>query len=578
MRNLPPIQRREIPVLPERPCTHPISNQIRRSYPVGRQSFSRASQDELWALTVTVKEGLPQNVQARLISTLNATGGHPTTATPFVRRDERTLACPVTPERSGLYTFRAEFSLDGGLTWLRDTVPDAWVLVDPPQVDGLRLYTLIPSASGSVADWAAELTRIRGMGFNAVHLLPVTPRDASDSPYAARDLFDIDRGYLAGGVPGDGLSQLEGFIAAARALDVRLCFDLVLNHVGAQSTMAHRAPDWIVPDQTEANGLKRALYWSGQARHIWEDLVLINYEHPSQEVRAEIWEYMTDYALFWAGYAAATGGFVRFDNLHSSDRAFVQALTIALHAEYPELAILAEYFTDGLTLLDTVPDWGLNLVLATPWDDKFVPELREYLREIHRVSEHVRYFMPVTSQDSGAPAQEFGTSAATVPRYVAAALLGTGATGIPQGVEWGELERIDFIGRRPKTLHSGEPKFAPFLSRVNAILASHPAFRRGGNCRFVDGGHPAVIAAFRQDPEANADGFLVVCNFDTHSPQSVTVDLAEIPGLHDPFPCRDLLSGVEQSFPHPRLDLLLPPCTAQVLMFTTNKETMENTS
>lgn len=323
--------------------------------------------------------------------------------------------------------------------------------------------------------------------------------------------------------------------------------------------MAQRAPDWIVPDQTEADGLKRALYWSGQAQHIWEDLVLVNYEHPSVEIRAEIWAYMTDYALFWAQYANSTGGFVRFDNLHSSDRSFVQSLTTVLHAEYPQMAILAEYFTDDLTLLDTVPEWGLNLVLATPWDDKFVPRLREYLTEIHHVSEQVRYFMPVTSQDSGAPAQEFGTADSTVPRYVAAALLGTGATGIPQGVEWGELERISFIGEGLKTPHSGEPRFAPFLSQVNAILASHPAFRRGGNCRFVDGGHPAVIAAFRQEAEASVDGFLVVCNFDIHSPQSITIDLAQIPGLDGPFSCRDLLNGAEQSFLHPRLDLLLPP-------------------
>ena len=80
-------------------------------------------------------------------------------------------------------------------------------------------------------------------------------------------------------------------------------------------------------------------------------MVLINYEHPSEAVRAEIWSYMTDYALFWAKYANDTGGFVRFDNLHSSDPAFVAALTTSLHAEYPEAGILAEYFTDESTLL-----------------------------------------------------------------------------------------------------------------------------------------------------------------------------------------------------------------------------------
>jgi len=56
---------------------------------------------------------------------------------------------------------------------------------------------------------------------------------------------------------------------------------------------------------------------------------------------------------------------VRFDNLHSSDPDFIQALTKALHAEYPAVGLLAEYFTDETTLLHTGPQWGLNLNLAT---------------------------------------------------------------------------------------------------------------------------------------------------------------------------------------------------------------------
>lgn len=81
------------------------------------------------------------------------------------------------------------------MTWIHDPIPDAWVLVDPPQVDHMRLYTLIPSVSGSIADWAADLKRIRDMGFNTVHLLPLTVLDTSQSPYSARELFDIDPMY-----------------------------------------------------------------------------------------------------------------------------------------------------------------------------------------------------------------------------------------------------------------------------------------------------------------------------------------------------------------------------------------------
>ncbi len=572
------IQHRLIPVLPERPRVHPIAGRIYRSYPVGRQSPSRACQGEDFDLTITTEGSIPDKVQARLMTTLNSKPGNPWLNMPFVRIDKRTLTCRVSPQRAGLRSFRAEFSLDGGATWLGDTVPDAWVLIDPPQVDGLRIYTMIPTVSGSVADWKADLNRIGEMGFNAIHLLPVTALDISESPYAASDLFDIDHSYLIAGSRQDGLTQLEEYVEAARSLKIRLCFDLVLNHIGVHSTMARRAPDWIVPDQNQPDGLKRARYWSNHGWQTWDDLILINYEHPSEAVRSEIWAYMTEYALFWAKYAKDTGGFVRFDNLHSSAPDFVRELTTALHSEYPEVGILAEYFTDESILLHTGPQWGLNLILATPWNYRFVPQLRDYLNYIHRISQHIRYFMPITSHDCGAPAQEFGTADSTVPRYVAAALMGTGATGLPQGVEFGEKERIDFIGRKPKTQYPAKPRFAEFIRRVNAILVDNLAFRRGQNCRFVDDGHPAILAAFRRDPGKQSIGFLVVCNFDTQSPQRIAVDLASELNTDGPFTCRELLSGETQTFSRARLELQLPPCGVQVLKFPGNVDAASGSS
>lgn len=562
------IQHRRIPDLPERPCVHPVARQIYRSYPVGRQSFSRACQGGILTLTITTKDPLPDNVQASLMTTLNSKGANDWAKVPFVRTDGRTVTCSLTPVHPGLHSFRAEFSLDGGTTWLRDTVPDAWILIDPPQVDGLRIYTMIPTVSGTVADWAADLKRIRDMGFNAVHLLPVTTLDTTESPYAAKDLFAIDPSYLMKGSTQDGLSQLEDYVQEAKTLNIHLGFDLVLNHVGVNSTMARRAPDWIVPDQNQADGLQRARYWCNQGWRTWDDLVLINYEHPSEAIRSEIRTYMTDYALFWAKYANDTGGFVRFDNLHGSDPDFVRVVTSAIHAEYPEVGLLAEYFTDEITLLRTGPQWGLNLILATPWNYKFVPQLREYLNYIHRVSEHVQYFMPITSHDCGAPAQEFGSANSTVPRYVAAALLGTGATGIPQGVEFGESERINFIGRQPKMPYPVEARFAKFIGQINAILAQYPAFRRGANCQFVDDDHAAVLAAFRHDKGPKDFGFLVVCNFDTQQAQRISLNLATVLGSDGPFACRELLSDETRVVPQSRLELLLPPCAAQVLKFS----------
>ncbi len=561
------IQHRRIPILPKRQRVSPIAGHISRSYPVGRQSFSRVCQGEVLSLTITTELPIPENIEAKLVTTINSSDGDKWNIVAFSRIDARTLICNVRPKHSGLHSFRAEFSLDQGASWLQDIVPDAWVLIDPSQVDGLRMYTMIPVVSGTVADWKADLKRIYNMGFNAIHLLPITALDTSESPYSAKDFFDIDSAYLVEQSPMDGLTQLGEYVEEAKALGIRLCFDLVLNHVGVNSNMAQEAPDWIISNPQQPDGFQRARYWSSEGWCIWEDLILINYEHPSDAIRAEIWSYMTDYALFWAKYANDTGGFVRFDNLHSSNPDFVQSLTKALHSVYPNVGILAEYFTDETTLLHTGPKWGLNLNLATPWNFKFVPQLREYLKYIHRVSKHIRYFMPITSHDAGTAEQEFGSTNSTIPRYIAAALLGTGATGILQGIEYAFVDQIKFIGRRDKMVFPQEAIYGLFIGKVNAILNDYSAFRRGENCIFVDNGHDAIIAAYREDTGVDSLGFLVVCNFDIYTPRDIFIDLNTLITADGPFQCVELLSGKMQTYHEKKIELSLPSCSAQVLRF-----------
>jgi hypothetical protein len=176
--------------------------------------------------------------------------------------------------------------------------------------------------------------------------------------------------------------------------------------------------------------------------------------------------------------------------------------------------------------------------------------------------------MPVTSHDSGTPAQEFGSIMSTIPRYVAAALLGTGSTGIIQGVEFGVQEKISFIGRKSKMEFPAEPMFAPFIAQVNTILANYPAFRHGDNCLFVDNGHHAIIAAFRQNTGKQLYGFLVVCNFDIGSSHHISIDLGPILQTDKPIPYCELLSDRTDIFQNPRLELYLEPCSAQVLMLS----------
>jgi hypothetical protein len=134
-------------------------------------------------------------------------------------------------------------------------------------------------------------------------------------------------------------------------------------------------------------------------------------------------------------------------------------------------------------------------------------------------------------------------------------------------VELGEQERIDFIGRKPRMSYPAKARFSEFIGRVNAIQAEYSAFRRGENCWFVDGGHPAIIAAFRRDSDSQTQGFLVVCNFDTTNPQHIVIELGPLLRKAGPIASLELLSSKTELFPNTKLELKLPPCGVQVLKF-----------
>ncbi len=563
------LSRLPIPPLPPRSLQKGAAGIVQRSFPSGRKNFFRLFRDQPLALTVTLNVRKDAPPQVVLHTDLDDAEPGEWRDIPFSTTDGKTFALSLTPPRCGLYRFRLKYSLDGGDSWYWDRVPHSYVLVDPPSMRTVRLYTLIPSASGTITDWKALLPSIAAMGFDTLHLLPVTQMGFSDSPYAAANLFDVDARYRDPADPRSALDQFEDFVETCRRQGLRLCLDLVLNHVCSDSQIALARPDWIVPDDSEPDDFKRAGCWHRQTWIRWADLVPIYYDHPSSAVRREVAGYMKQYAAFWSHYAASTGGMVRFDNLHSSNAEFIADLSSFLRGPFPDLAILGEYFTDELTLERTVPEWGINLLLANSWEYPFGPQLRHYITYLHTVSSRLRHLCAITTHDTGVPAQLFGSARSALPRYAIAALYTLGQTGLVQGVDAGVQDRVPFIGKGQKLDLAPNPEFADFFARINALLARHDLFKQNGNLVFVDHGHAAVLAAFRRDLSEKAGAFLLLANLDVHQPQTLTVTLPDT-GLVFPVTVQDALTGERHILPGPTFPFTVAPCGVNVFEFPTS--------
>jgi hypothetical protein len=551
------LKRVAVPVLRSKDIKLGKEGQIFRSWSVTPGEFFRIYKDEPLYLEVNFRDEYP-NPKVVLYTDIHSTGKE-WSEIEFEKVTPNNFRISVNPKKCGIFQFKIKHSPDNGKSWFWDRVPFTKVIVDPSAAKDIRMYTFIPTASGNISAWKKELVHIKNLGFNMIHLLPITAMDESESPYAAADLFDVDHSFRDVSDKRGALEQFEEFVEAAKENGIRLCMDLVLNHIGIKSNVAKMKPEWLIPDKNESDSFMRAGCWHMNKWIKWEDLVKINYDHPEAPVRKELTEYMKQYALFWANYAAYTSGMVRFDNLHSSHTGFIYDLILTLRNKYPELVIQAEFFSDSNTLLKTASECELNLLLANPWEHPFAEDLRDYLSYLHEISPELLFLNPLTTHDTGAPAQLYGKAEAAIPRYFALALMGTGQTGTVQGTEHGVLEKIEFIGRNRTTSYPEMNRYSDMIRKINGLHNRFPLFHQGRNISFIDGKHGAVLACIREDKMSDLK-VILAANMDTSGQHSVTLDLTPLAAEIEKVKLTDAFSGQTVILESDEIDILIEPC------------------
>ncbi len=128
--------------------------------------------------------------------------------------------------------------------------------------------------TGTLLKCMALLPYIRSMGFNVVHLLPITSvgRDGKKgtlgSPYAIRNPYQLDPNLdePALGLTADQL--FEGFVEAAHRLGLRVILEFVLRTASKDSDWIPQHPDWFywicadIPDRMGTGTGRSAAYGS----------------------------------------------------------------------------------------------------------------------------------------------------------------------------------------------------------------------------------------------------------------------------------------------------------------------------
>lgn len=260
----------------------------------------------------------------------------------YVERDER-----------GVHPFDIEA---GYPTWMKDAV-----------VYQITPYNFV--ANGTYADIMAKLPELRSLGINTIWLQPVFKSSYRGQGYDVVDYLALN--------PAFGTEMaLRKLIEEAKALDMRVLFDLVLNHTSIQHPYAKDVIDngershYYTFYQHKSEGEPYSSFLNtdknGFMFYFWEDLVNLNYQNE------EVQRWMIEVCKYWVNKFDIDG--YRFDaiwGVNSRMPSFSRRLRNELKSIKPDLLLLAEdkgsdpkVFELGF---DAAYDWTADTNWVSQW-------------------------------------------------------------------------------------------------------------------------------------------------------------------------------------------------------------------
>ena len=395
-----------------------------------------------------------------------------------------------------------------------------------------------PAFVGTFRSLIRRLDTILGdMGFGILQLLPIHPAPTTyarmgeyGSPFAGLDFLAVDPAYAEFDPAVPPIGQFRELVDAVHARGARLFLDLPANHTGWASTLLAHHPEWFRRDPDGR------FHSPGAWGVVWEDLVELDYSRPGlREFMASVFEYWCEEGV--DGFRCDAGYMIPQD--------VWSYIVDRVRSRFPETVFLLEGLGGKISvtraLLDTA---GLDCAYSEIFQTEDRSAFERYLPDAQRLS------------DEAGPLVHFAEThdnlrlAARSPAYsrmrvaLAALLSPEGAFGITCGVEWFATERIDVHSLSDLRWGAAENQVAD-IGRLNALVASHPAFGPGSTLHMVqtaDGNSLAVLRCPVEGGQVEGHTWpdlLILANLDPASPQPVNWPASA-------FDCAapiDLLSG-----------------------------------
>ncbi len=323
---------------------------------------------------------------------------------------------------------------------------------------------------GTLRAAAARLSFLRGMGFDAVWLMPVYPIGEVNRKGALGSYYSI-RDYCAVNPEFGTMDDLDAFVAEAHGLGMKVLLDWVANHTSRDARwITERPADWY-----ERDGQGEPLVPSG-----WTDTAKLNYANRA------VWQGQIDAMRFWIERHAVDG--FRCDMAMLVPPEFWYEAARQLRGVKPDLFLLAEaeerwlfdrgafdacYGWELFHLLDDVAQQKVRITAVRDW---LYADRGRYPREA------IRVLFTSNHDENSWNGSEFTRMGAAAEIMAAFTFVAEGFLPLVYtGQEVGYDHVFDFFGRDPipEDVYRGTDATERYR-RLIRMRHANPALAAGG--------------------------------------------------------------------------------------------------
>lgn len=434
-----------------------------------------------------------------------------------------------------------------------------------------RSASASPGQHGTLRDVIARLPYVAEMGFDVLYLPPIHPigsgfrKGRNNSLTATED--DVGSPWAIGSAEGGHkavhpelgtLTDFEELVASAKKLGIEVALDIAFQ-CSPDHPYLKEHPEWfrIRPDGT--------IQYAENPPKKYQDIYPFNFETSDWQA---LWKELRSVFQFWIDRGVRI---FRVDNPHTKAFPFWEWCVKDIHAQHPDVILLAEAFTRPKVMYRLAKLGFTQSYTYFAWRHTR-RELETYLTEL-TTTEVADYFRPnfwPNTPDILTEELQHGGRPAFVRRLILAATLSPcyGVYGPPFEHGWCAPVKPgseEYLHTEKFEVHHHDlarpDSLKPLIARVNRIRRENSALQYLPGLRFLPVDNEQLLCFAKTSPD-HKNTLVIVVNLDSRNTHSgfVELPLTELGiGPDEPYQMHDLLTDARYMWCGPRNFVQLNP-------------------